>query len=114
MKNFENKRVLITGGMGFIGSNLAHRLVELGARVTLYDNMLEPYGSNPANITEIKDQVEIVNADVRDMDALCKEVVGKDYIFNLAAQVGRDISMENPHLDTEINCLGMLNLLEFS
>ena len=111
-RSLRGSRALITGGMGFIGSNLAHRLVAEGARVTIYDACLDPYGWNEANLDGIWDQVEFVRADVRDYDTLAKYVRGKDYIFHLAAQVGREISMADPALDVAINCNGTLNLAE--
>ncbi|MBN2356464.1 SDR family NAD(P)-dependent oxidoreductase, partial [candidate division KSB1 bacterium] len=104
------KKALVTGGLGFIGSNLAHRLVKEGAEVVLYDACLEPYGWNLANIAEIKEAVQFVRGDVRDYDELQKRVAGQDFIFHLAAQVGREISMSDPALDTAINCNGTLNL----
>ncbi len=108
--SMHGKKVLITGGLGFIGSNLAQRLVQEGAEVVIYDACLEPYGWNLANIVEIKDDVQWVKADVRDYETLKKYVAGRDYIFHLAAQVGREISMADPDLDTAINCHGTLNL----
>ncbi len=102
--------VLITGGLGFIGSNLAHRLVALGAEVTLLDACLEPYGWNFANIEGIADRVEFIKGDVRDYGVLASCVKGKQVVFHLAAQVGREISMENPALDVDINCYGTLNV----
>ncbi|MFQ5648742.1 MAG: SDR family NAD(P)-dependent oxidoreductase [bacterium] len=106
------KNVLITGGLGFIGSNIAHRCVELGARVTILDACLEPYGWNPANIEEIRHAVQFLKGDVRNRGQLVELVAGKDFVFHMAAQVGRVISIEQPELDTEINCTGTLNLLE--
>lgn len=106
------ERVLITGGMGFIGSNLAHLLVKLGAEVTLYDAMLAGYGGNPANIKEIEDKVNFVRGDVRDYETLKEHVKDKDLIFNCAAQVSHLDSMSNPSLDLDINCVGGINLLE--
>ncbi len=106
------KRVLITGGLGFIGSNLAHRCVELGARVTLLDACIEPYGWNPANIEAIRDDVSFVKGDVRDRELVTRLVQGQDMVFHLAAQVGREISIEKPELDVAINCTGTVNVLE--
>lgn len=111
-EEMKHKDVLITGGLGFIGSNIAHRCVALGARATLLDACLEPYGWNPANIEEIRDQVDFVKGDVRDSGLMDALVDGKDVVFHMAAQVGREISMENPHLDADINCTGTLRLLE--
>jgi UDP-glucose 4-epimerase len=109
---FQNKKVLITGGLGFIGSNLAHQLMKHGAEVTLFDACLDPYGWNFANVKEIEEDVRFVKGDVRDRAAMERVARRKDYIFHLAAQVGREISMEDPWLDTETNCTGTLNLLE--
>lgn len=106
------QRVLITGGLGFIGSNLAHTLVSLGAEVTIYDALLDPYGWNFANIKEIKDAVTFVKGDTRDAPLLGKHVAGKDLVFNLAAQVSHGLSIEDPLLDIDINCMGNMNLLE--
>ena len=74
------RKVLITGGLGFIGSNLAQRLVREGAEVTLLDACLAPYGWNPANIAEIHNQLLFVKGDVRDRELLDHLVEGKDYI----------------------------------
>lgn len=104
------KKVLITGGLGFIGSNLAHRLVKEGAQVTLYDACLEPYGWNWANIDGIQGDVQVVVADIRDEAKLRTHVIGKEIIFHLAAQVGREVSMADPELDTDINCNGTIKL----
>ncbi|MBN1466488.1 NAD-dependent epimerase/dehydratase family protein [candidate division KSB1 bacterium] len=104
------RQILITGGMGFIGSNLAHRLVREGARVTIYDACLDPYGWNWANLDGIRDDVQVVIGDVRDEEKLEHHARGKDIIFHLAAQVGREISMASPELDADINCIGTLNL----
>jgi UDP-glucose 4-epimerase len=112
LKKMMGLRVLITGGMGFIGSNLAHKLISLGANVTLYDAMLPQYGGNPANIREIKNKVEFVKGDTRNFKLLAKNVREKDVVFNLAAQVSHPISISHPLLDVEINCIGNLNLLE--
>jgi nucleoside-diphosphate-sugar epimerase len=104
------KKVLITGGLGFIGSNLAQRLVREGAEVSLLDACLKPYGWNPANIREIADKIRFVQGDVRDYPLLEKMVDGTDYVFHLAAQVGREISMADPALDVDINCNGTIAL----
>lgn len=113
MRDFGGSSVLITGGLGFLGSNLAHRLVGLGAKsVVLYDAFLEPYGANKFNLSGIEDKVTIVNGDIRDFDAMCEHVKGHDYIFNYAAQVSHGLSMEKPFLDIDINCRGSMCLLE--
>ncbi len=108
----ERKKVLITGGLGFIGSSIALRCRELGAEVTILDACLEPYGWNFANIEDITDEVDFIKADIRDQEQVEKLTADKDLIFHMAAQVGREISMEEPRKDTAINCFGTLNLLE--
>ncbi len=110
--SFENANVLITGGLGFIGSNLAIRLVKLGAQVTLVDNMLPRQGGNLFNIEPIKDNVHINFSDIRNELSMNYLVQGKDYIFHLAGQVNHVDSMRNPIKDLDINCKGTLVLLE--
>lgn len=111
-RTLHNWKVLITGGLGFIGSSIAHVCVRHGARVTIVDACLEPYGWNVANIEEVKKDLEFIKGDVRDRALMRRLVPAQDIIFHMAAQVGREISMENPELDTEINCNGTLNILE--
>lgn len=108
----EGKSVLVTGGLGFIGSNLAHRLVEFGAQVTLVDSLIPEYGGNPANIAGIADKVTVNVADIRDVHAMGYLVAGKDLIFNLAGQTSHLDSMHEPLADLEINCRAQLLLLE--
>ena len=112
LKELKDQEVLITGGLGFIGSNLAHSLIALKANVTIYDACLDPYGWNFANIKEIKDKVTFLKADTRDMDILKKHIKEKDIIFDCAAQLSHTISMENPFLDIDINVRGTLNVVE--
>lgn len=100
------------GGLGFIGSNLAHRLVELGAEVLLVDSMIPGCGGNMFNIAGIEDRVTVNISDVRDQQSMEYLVQGQDYIFNLAGQVAHLASMKDPFLDLEINCRAQLSLLE--
>jgi len=109
---FDNKEVLVTGGLGFIGSNLCIELVKLGARVTIVDNMLPRQGGNLFNIRDIADRVTVNVSDVRNQLSMNHLVKGKDYIFHLAGQVNHVDSMKNPLQDLEINCVGTLVLLE--
>ena len=106
------KKVLITGGLGFIGSNLAIRLVQEGAHVTLMDSMLDEYGANTFNIQPIKDKVSVNYSDMRDEHSLRYIVRDKDYIFNLAGQVSHQDSMNQPFMDLEVNVRAQLTLLE--
>jgi UDP-glucose 4-epimerase len=112
MKGFRNKEALITGGLGFIGSNLAIALVRLGARVTIIDNMLPRQGGNLFNIKDIADKVKVNFSDVRNELSMNHLVKGKDYVFHLAGQVNHVDSMRNPIQDLDINCKGTLVLLE--
>jgi UDP-glucose 4-epimerase len=109
---WKKSNVLITGGLGFIGSNLAKTLVSLGAQVSVLDNLLSPYGGNIHNIDDIKDKIEIIDGDVRDWSLIKNVVKNKEFVFHLAAQVDQYTAMENPQLDLDINCKGTLNVLE--
>jgi UDP-glucose 4-epimerase len=107
---WRGKRVLVTGGIGFIGSNLAIRLVELGARVQLVDSMLPAYGADLANIEPVRERLRVNFSDVRDRHSLGWLVRGEDVIFSLAGQVSHLDSMEDPETDLEINCRSQLSL----
>jgi len=106
------KDILVTGGLGFIGSNLSRRLVDIGAKVTIVDSLLPAYGGNPFNIKGIEDRVRINIADVRDEYSMAYLVKGRDYIFNLAGQVSHIDSMEDPYTDLEINVRSQVSILE--
>jgi UDP-glucose 4-epimerase len=109
---FAGARVLVTGGLGFIGSALAARLVELGAEVALVDDLFAEGGANYANIAPIRDRVRVVIADLRDADALAPLVAGRDYLFNLAARTSHMGSVADPLADLDVNCRAQLGLLE--
>ena len=109
---FRRKRVLITGGLGFIGSNMARRLVALGADVTLVDSMIPEYGGNLFNIHGIEDKVRVNFSDVRDVHALDFLVRDQDLLFNLAGQVSHVDSMRDPFTDLAINTTSQLSILE--
>jgi UDP-glucose 4-epimerase len=109
---WDDTQVLVTGGLGFIGSNLAHELVNRGAEVHLLDARLSEYGSNPANVAGIRDEVRITEADVRDRSGVESPVQSSDVVFHLAAQLSRTVSNEQPATDASINCEGFLNVLK--
>jgi len=109
---FNGAKVLITGGLGFIGSNLARRLAGLGAELTLVDSLIPDYGGNQFNIEGLQDQVQVNISDVRDTYSMQHLVRGKDYLFNLAGQTSHIDSMVNPLPDLEINCSAQLSILE--
>lgn len=109
---YNGRRILITGGLGFLGSNLARRLAELGADVLLVDSLVPDYGGNLFNVHDIRDRVHVNIADVRDENGMDYLVQGQDVIFNLAGQVSHIDSMRDPYTDLEINCRAQLSLLE--
>ena len=110
--SYQGKHVLITGGLGFIGSNLAIKLVKAGAHVTLLDAMLPLYGGNLFNIEPIRDQVLVNFSDIRDHNSMNYLVRGQDYIFHLAGQVSHVDSIVDPFTDIDINVNGTLSVLE--
>jgi UDP-glucose 4-epimerase len=109
---YAGRRVMVTGGLGFIGSNLARQLVPLGADVLLVDSMLPGHGGNVFNLDGIVDRVRIARTDIRDREAMRALVRDVDVIFNLAGQVSHIDSMRDPYTDLEVNCLSQLSLLE--
>jgi UDP-glucose 4-epimerase len=112
MNSFKNAKVLITGGLGFIGSNLAKRLVGLGADVLLVDSLIPEYGGNFYNISGFQDKVKVNISDVRDPHSMRYLVQDKDFLFNLAGQTSHMDSMTDPFTDMEINCHAQLSILE--
>ena len=111
-ESLAGKRVLVTGGLGFIGSALAHRLVALDAKVLLIDSLIPEYGGNLINVRGIEDRVSINISDIRDVHSLRHLVRDRDLIFNLAGQTSHLDSMREPIADLEINCAAQLSLLE--
>jgi UDP-glucose 4-epimerase len=109
---FANRKILITGGAGFIGSNLAHRLAGLGAEVTLVDSLIPEYGGNLFNLQGLEDRVRLNISDVRDEHSMRRLVQGQDILFNMAGQTSHLDSMEDPYTDLHINCLAQLHILE--
>ena len=110
--NFHGKHVLITGGLGFIGSALAHELVKFGAIVTILDSLIPEFGGNMHNIEGISSKVSLNISDMRDPTSLDVLVRDKDYIFHLAGQVSHGDSMRDPQTDLEVNCVSTMNLVE--
>lgn len=112
MNSFRGERVLITGGLGFIGSNLARRLVGLGAQVTLVDSLIPSYGGNLQNIADIRSSVTVNVCDVRDPFAMEYLLQNQHYLFNLAGQTSHLDSMTDPQTDLDINASAQLSILE--
>jgi UDP-glucose 4-epimerase len=111
-RHFRGRRTLITGGLGFIGSSLAIRLVEMGAEVTIVDAMIPEYGGNLFNIEPVKDEVHVNFCDVCDIHAMNYLIQDQDYVFHLAGQVSHILSLSNPFPDIEINVKGTAVLME--
>ncbi len=113
MENYyKNKNVLITGGLGFIGSNLTHKLIELGANVSIIDNLNPLYGGNSFNILGNEEKIELVISDIRDTNVIRPLIVKSDIIFHLAAQVSYIDSLNIPFEDLDLNARATLNILE--
>ena len=112
LHSWSGRQVLITGGLGFIGSNLAIRLANLGARVTLVDAMIPEYGGNLFNIEPVRDRVAINFGDVCDRLAMNWLVKGQDYVFHLAGQVSHVMSMIDPFADIQFNIKGTAVVME--
>jgi UDP-glucose 4-epimerase len=111
-KTFAGRPALVTGGLGFIGSHVARRLVAYGADVTVIDSLVPGYGGNLFNVHDIRDRIQLIVEDVRDVAAIEACVEGRDFIFNLVGQVSHTDSMSRPDLDLENNCRAPLAVLE--
>lgn len=111
-ERFRGKQVLITGGLGFIGSNLALRLQNHGVLLTLVDSLVPEYGGNRFNVAGLEKNLRINISDVRDEHSLAYLVQGQDFLFNLAGQTSHLDSMRDPYTDLEINCRAQLSILE--
>src|SRR4051812_29576126 len=109
---FRGKRVLITGGMGFIGSAIAHRLVGIGAKVVLVDSLVPEYGGNGFNVAGLEGRAKVNISDVRDEHSMRYLVQDEDFLFNLAGQTSHMDSMTDPYTDLDINCRAQLSILE--
>jgi UDP-glucose 4-epimerase len=110
--NFSNRNVLVTGGAGFVGSNLAHALVKRGAQVTIVDNFHPDYGGNEYNFTGISEKIRLVRGDIVDLKLMKELTAEVDMVFHVAAQCSHVDSMTNPWLDIDYNCRGTLSVLE--
>ncbi|MBF0386089.1 MAG: GDP-mannose 4,6-dehydratase, partial [Candidatus Omnitrophica bacterium] len=112
MPDLKGAKILIAGGLGFIGSNLAHRCFNLGADVTVYDCLDPRMGGNIFNIEPIKNSVKILINDILDAHALEREIKQQDIVFNCAASTSHPFSMKEPLVDLDVNSRGTINVLE--
>ena len=110
--NISNKKILITGGLGFIGSNLARKLVEYGNTITVMDSLIPEYGGNLRNLHDIQNKITVSLSDVRDFTTTSHLIKGQDYLFNLAGQTSHLDSMHDPITDLDINAKAQLSILE--
>lgn len=111
-KSLKGKKILITGGLGFIGSNLAYKCLELGANITIYDCLDPKSGGNLFNISCFKDDVKLILNDVRNFEGISEAMLNKDIVFNCAAFTSHPNSMREPLIDIDVNCKGTINILE--
>jgi len=112
LPNLHRRRILVTGGLGFIGSNIVRKCLELGAEVSIYDSLDPHSGGNMENISDIRKEVTVIINDIRNFEALCSAVLDQDIVFHCAAYTSHPNSMKDPFLDVDVNCKGTLNVLE--
>jgi len=112
LPDLNGQKILITGGLGFIGSNLAHKYLELGAEVTVFDCLDPRSGGNIYNIREIRDDIQICFHDILNFDQITEHISGKDIVINCAASTSHPFSMREPWIDMDVNSRGVINLLE--
>lgn len=106
------KKILIFGGLGFIGSNLAHRCLELGANVLIYDSLDPHSGGNLFNVEDIKKDIQLHFHDILDFDRLVHHITNQDIIINCAASTSHPFSMREPSIDLDVNSRGVVNILD--
>lgn len=112
LPSMKGQRVLITGGLGFIGSNLAHQCLKLGAEVTIYDCLDPRSGGNNYNLNDIREDVQVLLNDIRNFEGVCSAILNQDILFNCAAYTSHPNSMREPLIDIDVNCKGVINLME--
>ena len=112
LPSLQGQKILITGGLGFIGSNLAHKCLELGAEVMIFDCLDPRSGGNLYNVHDIMDSVELCCHDILNFAQISQHIVKKDIIFNCAASTSHPFSMREPWIDLNVNSRGVINLLE--
>lgn len=110
--SLRGRKVLITGGLGFIGSNLAKACVMAGAQVTVYDNLDSRSGGNLYNVVGVRDKIRVIMDDIRNIEPLSAAVAGQDIIFHCAAHTSHSNSMMDPLIDVDVNCRGVISVLE--
>jgi UDP-glucose 4-epimerase len=108
---YTGKRVLITGGLGFIGSNLAIRLVAEGAEVAIVDSSVAGCGANLHNLAPVRDRVRLIPAGICEAESFREDLAGAEIIFNLAGEISHTHSMQFPERDLQINAVAQLQFL---
>lgn len=112
MKNWHQKKVLVTGGLGFIGSNLAEKLCQLGATVSILDDLSPFAGGNLKNIEEFRSQVTLSHERIEEVSVAARAVTNQDVVFHCAALSSHPGSMRDPKTNIDVNCAGTIQLLE--
>lgn len=112
LNGLTRRKILIFGGLGFIGSNLAHRCLELGAQVLIYDSLDSHSGGNLFNVEDIKKDVQLHFHDILDFDRLVHHITNQDIIVNCAASTSHPFSMREPSIDLDVNSRGVVNILD--
>ena len=112
IKSLRGKKLLVFGGLGFIGSNIAHRCLELGAYVVIYDSLDPHSGGNLFNVEDIKNDIQLHFHDILDFDRLVHHITGQDIIINCAASTSHPFSMREPSIDLDVNSRGVVNILD--
>src|SRR5271157_4974606 len=112
LPSLKGQKILITGGLGFVGSNLSRRCLELGAEVRVFDCLDPRSGGNLHNVHDIKDSLEISYHDILSFEHISQDIIGREVVFNCAASTSHPFSMREPWIDLDVNSRGVINILE--
>lgn len=112
MSSIKGKNIVITGGLGFIGSNLAYSCVKNGSNVTIVDNLDPEAGGNTFNIQPFESDIKVISGDICDSNLMQKLLKTSDIVINCAAQISHTQSLQTPFRNLEVNCTAVLGMLE--